>query len=264
MEAGAWGQCPCGMLSDGALTQSSLFQAFPKYEAFMNRLALAIEPLLDAAPVDTEAFHRGSLLQRLQALSTLKPLLQAGKSKVQASGLMSDLRGAEPIFWMTGHELEPLGDCPLPAVDRGCPEHCAKWVLASLPKVESPRWSLVCTQFIWKGTPRGKAGVEGGRVHHGGCCCCCGHHRRRQVLALRGTTHIASRGAPQDHSQEKRGHISPIGSRPHWSQIASRGLTPTWSTNFWAVHPWMPSGFPWVSSHGARDPPRDEMKRCIL
>lgn len=54
-------------------------QAFPKYEAFMNRMALAIEPLLDAAPVDTEAFHRGSLLQRLQALSKLKPLLQAGR-----------------------------------------------------------------------------------------------------------------------------------------------------------------------------------------
>ncbi|XP_059254299.1 pyridine nucleotide-disulfide oxidoreductase domain-containing protein 2 isoform X2 [Mustela nigripes] len=54
-------------------------KAFPKYEAFMNRMALAIEPLLDAAPMDTEAFHRGSLLQRLQALSSLKPLLQAGR-----------------------------------------------------------------------------------------------------------------------------------------------------------------------------------------
>ncbi|GAB5578675.1 pyridine nucleotide-disulfide oxidoreductase domain-containing protein 2 [Prionailurus iriomotensis] len=53
--------------------------AFPKYEAFMNRLALAIDPLLDAAPVDAEAFQRGSLLQRLKSLSTLKPLLQAGR-----------------------------------------------------------------------------------------------------------------------------------------------------------------------------------------
>lgn len=52
----------------------------------MNRLALAINPLLDSAPVDMEAFRQGSLLQRLQALSTLKPLLQAGKSKVLASG----------------------------------------------------------------------------------------------------------------------------------------------------------------------------------
>lgn len=53
-------------------------QAFPKYEAFMDRLALAIDPLLDSAPVDLEAFQRGSLLQRLKSLSTLKPLWQAG------------------------------------------------------------------------------------------------------------------------------------------------------------------------------------------
>ena len=52
----------------------------------MNRLALAIDPLLDTAPVDMEAFQRGSLLQRLKSLSTLKPLLQAGKSEEQASG----------------------------------------------------------------------------------------------------------------------------------------------------------------------------------
>lgn len=51
----------------------------------MNRLALAINPLLDAAPVDVEALSQGSLLQRLKSLSTLTPLLQAGKSKVLAS-----------------------------------------------------------------------------------------------------------------------------------------------------------------------------------
>ncbi|XP_008586872.1 PREDICTED: pyridine nucleotide-disulfide oxidoreductase domain-containing protein 2 isoform X2 [Galeopterus variegatus] len=53
-------------------------QAFPRYEKFMSRLVLAIEPLLDAAPVDVVAFRRGSLLQRLKALSTLRPLLKAG------------------------------------------------------------------------------------------------------------------------------------------------------------------------------------------
>ncbi|XP_028744690.1 LOW QUALITY PROTEIN: pyridine nucleotide-disulfide oxidoreductase domain-containing protein 2 [Peromyscus leucopus] len=53
-------------------------QAFPRYEEFMKRLVLAIDPLLDAAPVDVEAFQRGSLLQRLKALSTLRPLLKAG------------------------------------------------------------------------------------------------------------------------------------------------------------------------------------------
>lgn len=55
-------------------------QAFPRYEEFMKRLVLAIDPLLDAAPVDTTAFQHGSLLQRLRALSTLKPLLKAGRT----------------------------------------------------------------------------------------------------------------------------------------------------------------------------------------
>ncbi|XP_039767536.1 pyridine nucleotide-disulfide oxidoreductase domain-containing protein 2 isoform X2 [Ornithorhynchus anatinus] len=53
-------------------------QAFPEYEKFMHRLASAIEPLLDASPVDPAAFSRGSLLQRLRSLRHLKPLLQAG------------------------------------------------------------------------------------------------------------------------------------------------------------------------------------------
>lgn len=52
----------------------------------MKRLVLAIDPLLDAIPVDTAAFQHGSLLQRLRALSTLRPLLKAGKSEIQESG----------------------------------------------------------------------------------------------------------------------------------------------------------------------------------
>lgn len=52
----------------------------------MNRLASAIDPLLDAAPVDLEAFRRGSLLQRLRALATLAPLLQAGESQPHQAG----------------------------------------------------------------------------------------------------------------------------------------------------------------------------------
>ncbi|XP_045709681.1 pyridine nucleotide-disulfide oxidoreductase domain-containing protein 2 [Phyllostomus hastatus] len=55
-------------------------QAFPQYEDFIYRLALAIDPLLDAAPVDMEAFGQGSLLQRLKSLATLAPLLQAGRT----------------------------------------------------------------------------------------------------------------------------------------------------------------------------------------
>jgi hypothetical protein len=49
----------------------------------MKRLVLAIDPLLDAAPVDMAAFQRGSLLQRFKLLSTLKPLLKAGESQGQ-------------------------------------------------------------------------------------------------------------------------------------------------------------------------------------
>lgn len=49
-------------------------------------MVLAIDPLLDAAPVDIAAFQHGSLLQRLRALSTVRPLLKAGKSKVEESG----------------------------------------------------------------------------------------------------------------------------------------------------------------------------------
>lgn len=56
-----------------------LLQYFPAYEDFMHRLALAMDPLLDSPPVDLEAFHRGSILQRLKSLSTLQPLLQAGR-----------------------------------------------------------------------------------------------------------------------------------------------------------------------------------------
>ncbi|KAM4636689.1 pyridine nucleotide-disulfide oxidoreductase domain-containing protein 2 [Discoglossus pictus] len=53
-------------------------KAYPEYEDFMNRLVLAIDPLLDAPPVDTKALVEGSLLKRVQALKTLRPVLKAG------------------------------------------------------------------------------------------------------------------------------------------------------------------------------------------
>ncbi|RLV88156.1 hypothetical protein DV515_00015584, partial [Chloebia gouldiae] len=53
-------------------------QAYPEYEAFMGHMVLALDPLLDAPPVDTAALGKGSLLQQLRSLRTLKPLLQAG------------------------------------------------------------------------------------------------------------------------------------------------------------------------------------------
>eukprot|EP00079_Xenopus_tropicalis_P011025 XP_002936488.2 PREDICTED: pyridine nucleotide-disulfide oxidoreductase domain-containing protein 2 [Xenopus tropicalis] len=53
-------------------------KAYPEYESFMNRLVLAIDPLLDAPPLDTKAILEGPLLNRLKSLKTLQPLLKAG------------------------------------------------------------------------------------------------------------------------------------------------------------------------------------------
>ncbi|MEE6486251.1 hypothetical protein FKM82_014554 [Ascaphus truei] len=53
-------------------------KAYPEYENFMNHLVSAIDPLLDAPPVDTKALVQGSLLKRLRALKQLQPLLKAG------------------------------------------------------------------------------------------------------------------------------------------------------------------------------------------
>nr|XP_028586421.1 pyridine nucleotide-disulfide oxidoreductase domain-containing protein 2 isoform X3 [Podarcis muralis] len=53
-------------------------QAFPKYEAFMNRLVSAIDPLLDTCPLDVAGFSQGSLLQKFRALRGLRALIRAG------------------------------------------------------------------------------------------------------------------------------------------------------------------------------------------
>ncbi|XP_028586423.2 pyridine nucleotide-disulfide oxidoreductase domain-containing protein 2 isoform X3 [Podarcis muralis] len=53
-------------------------KAFPKYEAFMNRLVSAIDPLLDTCPLDVAGFSQGSLLQKLRALRGLRALIRAG------------------------------------------------------------------------------------------------------------------------------------------------------------------------------------------
>ncbi|XP_023062154.1 pyridine nucleotide-disulfide oxidoreductase domain-containing protein 2 isoform X12 [Piliocolobus tephrosceles] len=88
LEEGAGSKVPRSLLlgTDMAENQKQIAQfsrkdaqVFPRYEEFMHRLALAIDPLLDAAPVDMAAFQRGSVLQRIKSLSTLKPLLKAGR-----------------------------------------------------------------------------------------------------------------------------------------------------------------------------------------
>lgn len=45
----------------------------------MNRLVSAIDPLLDAPPVDMAAITQGSLLQRVKSLRSLRPLIKAGE-----------------------------------------------------------------------------------------------------------------------------------------------------------------------------------------
>lgn len=71
---------------------SDLFQAYPEYEAFMEALVSALNPLLDAPPVDTAALGGGSLLQRLRALRALRPLLRTG-----TSGMSGDPNGHERL-----------------------------------------------------------------------------------------------------------------------------------------------------------------------
>ncbi|XP_064230062.1 pyridine nucleotide-disulfide oxidoreductase domain-containing protein 2 isoform X4 [Aotus nancymaae] len=88
LEEGTGGKVPRSLLlgRDMAENQKQIAQfsqkdaqAFPRYEEFMHCLTLAIDPLLDVAPVDMAAFQRGSLLKRIRSLSTLKPLLKAGR-----------------------------------------------------------------------------------------------------------------------------------------------------------------------------------------
>lgn len=85
---------PCCPLSDP-------FQAYPEYEAFMGRMVLALDPLLDAPPVDTAALGKGSLLQQLRNLQTLKPLLQAGTSVMPGN---PDSKGCLPAPGMGNAE----------------------------------------------------------------------------------------------------------------------------------------------------------------
>ncbi|XP_077205529.1 pyridine nucleotide-disulfide oxidoreductase domain-containing protein 2 isoform X4 [Paroedura picta] len=87
LEESQGGKAPRSLLlgNNMAETQSQIAQfsvrdaqAFPKYEAFMSRLVSAIDPLLDACPVDMGAFGQGSLLQRLRALRGVQTLFRAG------------------------------------------------------------------------------------------------------------------------------------------------------------------------------------------
>lgn len=68
----------------------------------MERMVLALDPLLDVPPVDTAALGKGSLLQQLRNLQTLKPLLQAGMSGMPVN---PDSEGHLPALGMGNAEL---------------------------------------------------------------------------------------------------------------------------------------------------------------
>uniref|UniRef100_W5MRC5 Pyridine nucleotide-disulfide oxidoreductase domain-containing protein 2 n=1 Tax=Lepisosteus oculatus TaxID=7918 RepID=W5MRC5_LEPOC len=85
LEEGVGGRPPRSLLLGGDMAQNqreiSKFseldaKAYPVYQAHMDNLASAIEPLLDAMPVNIPGITKGSLKKRLSALKTLRPLLQ--------------------------------------------------------------------------------------------------------------------------------------------------------------------------------------------
>nr|XP_015202056.1 PREDICTED: pyridine nucleotide-disulfide oxidoreductase domain-containing protein 2 [Lepisosteus oculatus] len=87
LEEGVGGRPPRSLLLGGDMAQNqreiSKFseldaKAYPVYQAHMDNLASAIEPLLDAMPVNIPGITKGSLKKRLSALKTLRPLLQTG------------------------------------------------------------------------------------------------------------------------------------------------------------------------------------------
>lgn len=53
-------------------------QAYPDFVAYLEKLAAAIHPLLDAPPVDIAGVMTGSLRTRLAAAKTLRPIVKFG------------------------------------------------------------------------------------------------------------------------------------------------------------------------------------------
>ncbi|KAK9964155.1 hypothetical protein ABG768_005353 [Culter alburnus] len=87
LEDGVGGQPPRSLLlgADLAMTQKEIrkfsekdAKAYPDFLTYLERLACAIHPLLDAPPVDIPGLTQGSLRKRISALRSLKPLLKSG------------------------------------------------------------------------------------------------------------------------------------------------------------------------------------------
>lgn len=83
----------------------AVLQIYPAYQAYMERLASAIEPLLDAPPVNIPGVTTGSLRKRVAALRTLKPLLQTGIENIAFNS------PADFIRYIITTMLPPCGWC---------------------------------------------------------------------------------------------------------------------------------------------------------
>uniref|UniRef100_A0A8C1W8P5 Pyridine nucleotide-disulfide oxidoreductase domain-containing protein 2 n=1 Tax=Cyprinus carpio TaxID=7962 RepID=A0A8C1W8P5_CYPCA len=53
-------------------------KVYPEFLSYLERLACAIHPLLDAPPVDIPGLTQGSLRKKISALRSLKPLVKSG------------------------------------------------------------------------------------------------------------------------------------------------------------------------------------------
>lgn len=61
-------------------------QAYQDFVAYLEKLAAAIHPLLDAPPVDVAGVTTGSLRTRLAAAKTLRPVVKCGVFENNLSG----------------------------------------------------------------------------------------------------------------------------------------------------------------------------------
>ncbi|GCC34749.1 pyridine nucleotide-disulfide oxidoreductase domain-containing protein 2 [Chiloscyllium punctatum] len=118
LEDGVGGKPPRSLLMGNTMeeTQKQIAQfsvkdaqSYAEYEAFINHMALSVEPLLDAVPVDVSSLTSGSLIQKIQSLRTVKPLIQTGLKLGRRIPQFYELLTA-PISKILNHwfESEPL------------------------------------------------------------------------------------------------------------------------------------------------------------
>lgn len=66
-------------------------EAFPKYEEYISKIGEAVEPLLDASPVDIQTLTDGTFRNKLKAVPALKILAKAARSLGKDSAAFYEL-----------------------------------------------------------------------------------------------------------------------------------------------------------------------------